>query len=200
MPCLQLWINDGTALMASGGGFTAASGDIVAATSTNSLVAVWADADGDGDADLVRPPLTTNPSLAHLVCHPVRPHRVPCVTPSLCLQFVGNGGTNVSGGLFFGEVDGSAAANELWINDGTGVFSAASGAIVSSTHTTRAAAWADVDGDGDVDLVSRPTLQPPAPPVCSPPLHACTFAVCGQHGRGQRVVDQRRKRQLRRDN
>ena len=44
--------------------------------------------------------------------------------------------------------------NELWINDGTGEFTAASGGyIVSGIKYTRAAAWADVDGDGDADLV-----------------------------------------------
>ena len=67
------------------------------------------------------------PSLQHPVAHPhVR-----------ASQFVGNGGTN-----------------ELWINDGSGVFSAASGDIVSGSTHTRAVAWADVDRDGDVDLVA----------------------------------------------
>ena len=43
-------------------------------------------------------------------------------------------------------------ANELWVNDGTGRFTAASAGPTSGSATTTTAAWHDVDGDGDMDL------------------------------------------------
>ena len=61
---------------------------------------------------------------------------------------------------FVGNTASVGAYNELWINDGTGNFSAASGAIVSTYENTQAVAWADVDGDGHVDLVSAARPRP----------------------------------------
>ena len=42
--------------------------------------------------------------------------------------------------------------NELWINDGSGNFTAASGGPAGGIADTRTAAWGDADGDGDLDL------------------------------------------------
>ena len=44
-------------------------------------------------------------------------------------------------------------ANELWVNDGIGTFTAASGALVDDSERADAAVFADVDGDGDLDLI-----------------------------------------------
>ena len=76
--------------------------------------------------------------------------------------------------------------NELWINDGTGVFSAASGDIVSGSAETLAAAWADVDGDGDADLATAACPRPalPAMQQCRP-HPSCSPARAGIAVRGQ---------------
>ena len=58
----------------------------------------------------------------------------------------------------FGDVNGDGApdlflgvardTNELWINDGTGSFTAATGGPASGSGDTKAAAFGDVNGDG----------------------------------------------------
>ena len=69
--------------------------------------------------------------------------RAPQPAPCPRAQFLGNAGQ----------------ANELWIGDGTGQFTAGTGDMVTGVGPdTYAAAWADVDNDGDVDLVRAPPL------------------------------------------
>ena len=43
-------------------------------------------------------------------------------------------------------------ANELWLNDGQGGWTAASGGPTGGSAYTHTAAWGDADGDGDLDL------------------------------------------------
>ena len=52
-------------------------------------------------------------------------------------------------------------ANELWLNDGTGVFTATSGAGPTGPRTgTTAAAFGDANGDGHLDLFVGNNLGP----------------------------------------
>ena len=80
-----------------------------------------------------RPLLLSLPLL--LACLTAPPHRP---SPDLDL-FVGNEG----------------GANELWLNDGSGEFTAASGGPTGGSAYTRTSAFADVDGDGGA-RASRP--------------------------------------------
>ena len=100
----ELWINEG------GGTFTAMTGGPASGAGVLTTIGAWADVDGDGDQDL----------------------------------FVGNMG---DGNPSYGH------ANELWINSGSGTFTAATGGPVGGNAQTLTAAWADVDGDGDQDLI-----------------------------------------------
>lgn len=47
---------------------------------------------------------------------------------------------------------GRSGANELWLNDGSGTFTASHIGPAGGSSDTLTAAWADVDGDGDLDL------------------------------------------------
>ena len=60
-------------------------------------------------------------------------------------------------------------ANELWINDGAGGWTAASGGPTGGSAATWTAAWGDADGDGDLDL------------FVGAPRAACV-AKCGSEG------------------
>lgn len=44
------------------------------------------------------------------------------------------------------------SANELWLNDGQGNFTASLGGPAGGSSKTLTAAWGDLDGDGNLDL------------------------------------------------
>lgn len=50
------------------------------------------------------------------------------------------------------SVGNSVISNELWLNDGAATFTEVSDGPYGGVTDTRTAAWADVDGDGDLDL------------------------------------------------
>lgn len=65
-------------------------------------------------------------------------------------------------------------ANELWIGDGLGGFTAASGNPAGGTKNTNCAAWADIDGDGNYHAFTyaRPLSVRPRSPRCRLPSRA----------------------------
>jgi hypothetical protein len=82
----------------------------------------------------------------------------------LRLPFFGEGVAGVTGGSVIDiDADGDLdiyltlfqAENQLWLNDGTGSFELEdfSAGLDAGTHRTMSSAWADMDLDGDLDLV-----------------------------------------------
>lgn len=67
-----------------------------------------------------------------------------------------------SGGLTVAVAESLAGnegeANELWLNDGSGTFTAANGGPTQGSAHTFSVAVADFDGDGDGDLFVGATL------------------------------------------
>ncbi len=57
--------------------------------------------------------------------------------------------------VFVGNANDFTPADELYINDGTGVFSDGSAQLPAYVSHTQFAAFADVDGDGDPDLLTQ---------------------------------------------
>ena len=71
-------------------------------------------------------------------------------------------------------------ANELWIGDGLGGFTAASGNPAGGTKNTNCAAWADIDGDGNYHAFTyaRPLSVRPRSPRCRLPSRAQAMWTC----------------------
>ncbi len=155
-----LWTNNGTDWDSTnilvGGG----------ATGPNSQSATWFDYDNDGDLDLyigLGADDNSNPQNNHLFRNDagtlveVTSGVGPIITDGTLT--IGTAAADIDNDgdldLFVGSDGGSANGyrNHLYINDGTGVFTDFGTAAPGDSNFTRSVAFADIDNDGDMDMM-----------------------------------------------
>ncbi|MEM7204524.1 MAG: VCBS repeat-containing protein [Planctomycetota bacterium] len=150
---IRLLINNGTGVFSTG---TAVPVGYTGITKALSLF----DADRDGDLDLVtgNTPLYGNPGQNELFLNDgtgrfanVTATHMPASNIDTAAVAVGDVDGDGDPDLVFGNV---WAGNQLYLNDGTGVFTDVSSTqLPAGAATTYGLDFGDVDGDGDVDLL-----------------------------------------------
>ena len=160
----ELWLGDGSGSFTLVTGWPQGSGDTAAAA--------WGDLNGDGHLDIIithrgdsdgpwSTELYMNQGSSLLTTVAVGPTMDAMLTTAIAFGDVnGDGSLDLFAGN--GYRGGSyGEANELWLNDGTGVFTATSGAGPTGPRTgTTAAAFGDANGDGHLDLFVGNNLGP----------------------------------------
>ncbi|MFW6202650.1 MAG: CRTAC1 family protein, partial [Gemmatimonadota bacterium] len=156
--------------------------------STASTSALWADYDDDGDPDLF---VADRWALPHLTNRLYRNEggwrftRVatgPVVTDTMRAHSAAWGDCDNDGAMDL-YVGADAEANRLYVNDGRGGFEPGpSGPHVLDGGATNAVGWADIDNDGDLDLVVH---NWGAAPAVYENVGGCTFRriMAGDLGR-----------------
>ena len=76
------------------------------------------------------------------------------ITVLQCADIDGDADLDLFVGCGNRGVFGTRAANRLWVNDGSGAFTDASARLPASVESTTGAVLMDVDGDGDIDLLT----------------------------------------------
>lgn len=160
----ELWINDGN------GAFTLDSA-YGSTDTTDTIIAVFADVDADGDLDLFvgnRPygadgngegarhgnnTLWINDGNGDFAA---AVYTTAVGAPSASTKYTTTAAFGDADGdgdldLFVGN-NGASETNELWLNTGNLGFMAASGPVTEGMAGATTASWADMDGDGDLDL------------------------------------------------
>jgi len=149
----RLWLNDGS------GRFVDATGSRLPALVRETRAVVLGDVDGDGDLDLVLGNGLANPELESMLVNDGTGHFTNQTAPRFPSRW-----TFPTGALAIGDADGDGDLdiavgnddvglgrfNQLFVNDGTGHFR--DGDLVYDYFRTMAIAFADVDGDGDLDV------------------------------------------------
>ena len=158
----HLWRNDGS------GSFTSVYGGPTSNTENTYSVA-WGDFTGDGHLDLIAchygairlwVNAGTGTTVAGITTWDFTASTSALTVGRSDVSFYAAAWVDANGDglldLFFGGGDSNVAnagvANELWLGDGKGDFVAASAGPVSGSAVTIAAAFADANGDGFMDL------------------------------------------------
>ncbi|MEL6850517.1 MAG: CRTAC1 family protein, partial [Bacteroidota bacterium] len=147
----SLYHNDGN------GKFTKIASGPVVTDGGNSGGSSWADVDNDGDLDLYVTNASNQPNFFYLN---QGDGTFVKNTTSIIATEAGH-----SHGSAWGDIDNDGdqdlyvtndqnKVNRLYLNDGSGNFTLAAGGINSDTDNSFAAAFADIDNDGDLDLLS----------------------------------------------
>ncbi len=128
------------------------SGDITA-VSAHSIGASWADVDGDGDPDLFVPNAGENNFFYRNSGGELSLEPTSALMTATTYSTGGSWGDfDNDGDLDLFVANGAHTANQLYVNDGTGTFTATNGVISQDTKDSHGSTWIDVDNDGDLDL------------------------------------------------
>ena len=209
----QLWINDGTGRAADGECFSTGTSAVSGDKDAFTRVAAWADVNGDGYPDL----FVGNYGQLGADYSEDNGNNELYINDGSG-GFTAATGNVVSGHSYttavaFGDIDGDNDVDlfvgngktdprprkELWINDGSGGFIASAGGGFTSTDVNAcsssdcaaigAAAFVDVDGDGDLDLVRLPAYsRPPQAQHSHPCVHGSPPSTWARSGRATTSV------------
>lgn len=128
------------------------SGDI-AKVSAHSIGASWADVDDDGDPDLFVPNTEETNYFFRNINGELTLENTSELSQDLYFSTGGSWGDfDNDSDLDLFVANGSNTSNQLFINDGTGLFTASSTIINDEESNTHGSLWTDFDNDGDQDL------------------------------------------------
>jgi len=149
-----LYRNDGAST------FTEVGASAGVANNADPMGIGWADYDGDGDLDIY----LANAGSANRLYRNNGNSTFTDVAASAGVSTAGSGYTARGFGVAWGDYDGDSdldlylvnlgAANRLYRNNSNGTFTdiTSSAGVTDGTNNHYGAAWADYDGDGDLDL------------------------------------------------